>query len=259
MSAQLEEAGRVALSVLDDLETQNAPSAGILMKAKRLARLMRDGDAQTWLDLETRGYPKVFSFTSLGTCTEYARSSGRLDTETERYYTQSLPEFEAMTVSDEATLRSFQAVGSQTPIVENFLVKNATEQFVAGQLKVQGNYKSAYNKHKGLVASLRSAVHSYATDTFLAIELGDVAQDIFESARRDVDSFVRAHCPKAAEQLVAINERMADQSTESRTAALTTCRRLLMTVADSLFPARKDDWDDGSGKKRKVGTEQYKN
>ena len=41
MSAQLEEARRVALSVLDDLETQNAPSAGILMKAKRLARLMR--------------------------------------------------------------------------------------------------------------------------------------------------------------------------------------------------------------------------
>ena len=94
---------------------------------------------------------------------------------------------------------------------------------------------------------------------FIAIELGDIAQDIFEGARSAVDSFVRAHCPKAAEKLIAINERMSDKSGESRTAALTSCRRLLMTVADSMFPARDSEWMDGTGKSRKVGVEQYKN
>lgn len=106
---------------------------------------------------------------------------------------------------------------------------------------------------------MKAAIHNYATDTYLAIELGDVAEDIFESSRKEVDAFVRAHCPKAAEKLLAINERMADGSSESRTAALTSCRRLLMTVADSIFPARDEVWNDGSGRVRKVGNEHYKN
>jgi hypothetical protein len=164
-----------------------------------------------------------------------------------------------MTVADEATLRSFEKVGGQSAVVENFTVKRASEEFIAGQIELQQGYKTIFNRHKAVAASLRAAIHSYATDTYLAIELGDIAQTIFETARNDVDTFIRAHCPKAAEQLIAINERMADQSTESRTAALTTCRRLLMTVADPLFAARNEDWIDGSGKARKVGPEQYKN
>ena len=259
MSAQLDEARRIASSLLDALESGASTGEGNLMKAKRLARLMRDTDAQTWLDLETSGYPSGFSFRTLGTCEKYARSSGRINSETQKYYLQSLPEFEAMTVADEATLRSFERVGGQSTVVENYVVKRASEEFIAGQIKLQQDYKAIFNRHKAISASLRAAIHSYATDTYLAIELGDVAQTIFEAARNDVDTFVRAHCPKAAEQLIAINERMADQSTESRTAALTTCRRLLMTVADSLFAPRNEDWIDGNGKVRKVGPEQYKN
>jgi hypothetical protein len=52
---------------------------------------------------------------------------------------------------------------------------------------------------------------------------------------------------------------MADGSEESRSAALTSCRRLLMDVADSVFPASDAEWVDRKGGKRKVGNEQYKN
>jgi len=52
---------------------------------------------------------------------------------------------------------------------------------------------------------------------------------------------------------------MADNTEESRSAALTSCRRLLMDVADSVFPAQKDEWKDRGGKNRKVGIDQYKN
>ena len=93
----------------------------------------------------------------------------------------------------------------------------------------------------------------------MAIELGDVAQDIFEDAREKVDVFIRVNCPKAAEQLIAINERMQENLPESRSAALTSCRRLLMTVADLIFPPQSEDWKDSKGKMRKVGNEEYKN
>jgi hypothetical protein len=197
MSATLDEARRVATSLLDDLENGDPPAERVLMKAKRLARLMRDSDAQIWLDYETRGYPAGLSLDGLGSCARYATQSGRFDPETSKYFIISLPELEAATQGLESIVHSFQTNGGSPPIVENYLVKRATEEFIAGQRKTQIDYNDAFKKNKSLAVALRSAIHSYATDTVLAIEFGDIAQDIFEAARNDIDGFVRVHCPKA--------------------------------------------------------------
>ncbi|MDC7789561.1 hypothetical protein PQJ75_23655, partial [Rhodoplanes sp. TEM] len=74
-----------------------------------------------------------------------------------------------------------------------------------------------------------------------------------------VDNFIRSYAPKAAEQLVSMSERMSEGSLESYSQALTTCRRLLLTVADAIFPARSEPYIDGGKKKRDVGPENYKN
>ncbi len=256
---RVDEVRKVSESLLDDLESSRLSIDPILMKAKRLARLMRDSDAQTWLDLETKGYPEDFSFSELGSCLKYAESSGRIDIKNSKYWIKSLPELEADTESEEAQLDSLRTGSNPTSNVTNYLEKRATEGLISTQLKVQSTQKKNYAKAKAIFSSLKSGIHNYATDTYIAVELGDVAEDIFDGARNIVDSFVRSHCPKAAEKLVAINERMADGTEESRSAALTSCRRLLMDVADSVFPAQKDEWKDRSGKNRKVGVEQYKN
>lgn len=257
-NTRIDEARRVAVELLDGLECSSAPIDALLLRAKRLARLMRDSDAQLWLDLETRGYPEDFKFSSLGTCRKYAASCGRIFETNATYYPTSLPELAANVESEQALLATIKPVTSTTT-VKNFVEKNATEALIATQLKLQNSQKNRFAKNKQLFSSIKSGIHSYATDMHISIELGDSAKDIFDSARSEIDKFVRAHCPRAAEQLVAINERIAEDSTESRSSALTTSRRLLMTVADSLFPAQVEDWQDKSGKKRKVGTEQYKN
>ena len=256
-NTRISEARSVAASLLDDLESSSSSVDKVLMRAKRLARLMRDADAQLWLDYETKGYPKAFAFNSLGSCEAYATSSGRFDKDTGTYRTQSMPEIEAIVYGAQVSLDSFSpvAVGA----VKDFTEKNATELLLGSQIKIQKANKDSYSGFKSVFISLIAGLHNYATDMYLALELGDAAQDIFEGARNEIDSFVRAHCPKAAEKIVAINERIADNSTESRTAALTSCRRLLMTVADSLFPASDVEWKDSKGKLRKVGEDQYKN
>ena len=237
MPSNIDEARQVARTLLDDLETVTVRTEGILMKAKRLARLMRDADTQRWLGYETLGYPSKLNLDELGTCKKYAEAGGRINAEG-KYYLASLPALEADAEGKEAQVNSFRKIDAG-PIIENYVVKRATEEFINKQLQIQQSYREALTKYKALVVSLKSAIHSYATDTLLAIEFGDIAQDIFERARSDVDNFVRAYCPKAAEQIVAINERMRDQTNESRTAALTSCRRLLLTVADALFPPKK--------------------
>lgn len=255
----MDEARQVARSLLNDLETVVSETAGILMKAKRLGRLMRDTDAQNWLGYETSGYPDGnFSISSLGTCARYVRESGRID-KNGNYYLASLPQLEAMAEGQKRKSDTMHQSVDKTVVVENFLVKRATEEFLANQAKIQTNARKSYNETHALVISLRAAIHNYATDVFLAIELGDAAQDIFEQARERVDNFIRSYAPKAAEQLISINERMAENLPESYSQALTTCRRLLLTVADALFPPSDQPHIDKGGKKRDIGPENYKN
>jgi len=259
MSRQIEEAKRVSESLLDDLENSSTKIDIILMKAKRLARLMRDSDAQTWLDLEIKGYPDNFSFTMLGSCQKYAASGGRIDLEKLTYYKKSLPAFEADLESDEAFLNAFKSNATPTTKIKDFIEKNATEAFIATQLKIQAQQRASFANSKTFFSSLKASIHNYATDSHIALELGDFAENIFEGARVLVDNFIRSYCPQAAEKILAINDRVNEKSSESWSAALTSCRRLLMDVADSLFTAQNDDWIDRKGNPRKVGEEQYKN
>ncbi|WP_103668086.1 hypothetical protein [Pseudanabaena sp. BC1403] len=252
--SRIDEARSTVRELLNEMESQNLPVEKYLMKAKKLARLLRDSDAQKWLDCELKGYPD--NYFNLGTCKKYAESAGRLTDD--KYYKESLPVLEAKYKADEATLLNTNA-NQPSPIAENFLAARATEQLMATQAKLLNNMKTSYQQNASLFSALKSSIHSYATDCLISIEFGDVVQDIFEQSRKEVDTFIRARCPEVAEKIVAINERTRDNDTESRTAALTSCRRLLMSLADAVFPSSNIDYIDGRGKPRKVGQEQYKN
>jgi len=76
--SRLAEARAVATELLQNMETEELPIERYLLQAKRLARLLRDSDAQLWLDLETRGYPDKFDISSLGDCLKYAKAAGRI-------------------------------------------------------------------------------------------------------------------------------------------------------------------------------------
>lgn len=254
--SKLDEAREIANELLDDFETKNSPIDLLLMKTKRLARMMRDTDAQEWLDYEIKGYPIDFNFSKIGTCKKYAISGGRLTDE--KYYTFSLPNIEATSKTSEHVFKT-KAISNSSLKAKDFLEQRATETLITNQQKVQDAQKNKHVSDHTLFISLKAAIHNYITDIYLSIEFGDAAQDIFEQSREDVDTFIRIHCPKAAEKLVAINERMQDNSPESMSSALTSCRRLLMTIADSIFPPQKEKWIDQKGKERKVGVEEYKN
>lgn len=145
---------------------------------------------------------------------------GRLTADS-KYYPQSLPVIEAEFRAAEAALSSAGATTPHPPKVDNYIEAGATIKVLQTAQTYAASQRASYAIRSGLYASMRAALHSYATDASLALELGDAAEEIFEAARRDVDVFVRSHCPAAAQQLVAINERLRDADPESLSAALT--------------------------------------
>ena len=98
-TTKLTEAHTVATDLLQKMETSDLPIDRHLLQAKRLARLLRDTDAQTWLDLEISGYQDGFNMLSLGNCLQYAKAAGRIDKKG-NYYLTSLPRLEAACIAD---------------------------------------------------------------------------------------------------------------------------------------------------------------
>ena len=224
------------------------------MLAQRLARLMRDEDSQRWLDLEQRGYPEELPAGHLGKCSQYAYRFAGAKVVT----TGSLPFLETAKQAAEAVLHKtsppavsgmaadFVGAGATKIVIDsiNASIKLARDTFVLAST----NYSRQ-----------RAMLHRWATDMLISLELGDAAESIFESARARVDAFIGVHAPRAAEQLVALNENMRSGDNEAFSQALTSCRRLLATVADAIFPPRAEPYVDRHGKERAVGVEQYKN
>ncbi len=256
-TSRLIEARELASLLLFTMETATLPVERYLMRAKRLARVLRDTDAQIWLDFEISGYPQGMNFSDLGNCLCYAQAAGRV-TQDSKYFLTSLPRLEAECAADKHRVESAVPKASEGT-ADNFTVARATTKMFRDQISALNVVKKTYLQNVALFSGLKASIHSYVTDTLIALEFGDVAESIFDQLRHDVDTFIRSRSPKAAEKLVAISERMAEGNPEACAEALTSCRRLLMTIADSLFPPSDTDWVDGKGKKRKVGTDNYKN
>jgi len=86
-----------------------------------------------------------------------------------------------------------------------------------------------------------------------------VNADIFERHRRRAESFLAKIAPQVLDQFTAAYRRAREDDAESKTHALTTCRRILESVADVVYPPRPEPVVDSGGKTRKVGAENYVN
>jgi hypothetical protein len=86
-----------------------------------------------------------------------------------------------------------------------------------------------------------------------------VNADIFERHRRRAESFLAKIAPQVLDQFTAAYRRAREDDAESKTHALTTCRRILESVADVVYPPRSEPVVDSGGKTRKVGAENYVN
>lgn len=253
---RLAQARATARELVEQLETGNTPIAQSLAKAQRLARLMRDSDAQRWLDLETRGYPAEFDASEVGNCAQYVyRFVGG---ETSSIFRTSLPQLEAELHASEQFLAKLNAPSLSAPTA-NFVEARSTQEVLGVVLKQIAAARDAASRAAGQFHRMASHLYRFAADTLVALEFGDVAENVFQAARTATDEFIRTKAPKATEQLLAANERLLGGTAEDLAASLTSCRRVLCTVADALFPPQVGDYVDGRGKARKVGPDQYKN
>jgi len=237
--SNFEQAKKLSEEILTDLEINDTSIDLILRKTVRLARTLHDTDGQRWLFYETDGYPKKFDVEEIGKYKKYYQGS----------FTYTEPKSKEQTNIGLPILENIlQAFSMDTMLKSN--TSSASEKTAALEFTIRG---------KKFFERAKSAIHHYVTEINISLSVGEIAQDIFQESRDSVDEFISENCDPVFSQLIAINDRMKENDSESYSQALLTVRRILMIVADSIFPPQDNPYIDETGKKREVGKEQYLN
>lgn len=102
-------------------------------------------------------------------------------------------------------------------------------------------------------------LHDFLLETEHQLEYGQLNADIFERTRRFVDEQLAKVAPSALASFNAAYLRASDGDAESLSHALTSCRRVLKSVADAVYPATALKVVGVDGKERSFTDDKYMN
>ena len=99
---------------------------------------------------------------------------------------------------------------------------------------------------------------AYTLQIYNRLAYGNIIEDTFTKARLAVNDRLTSLCPKSIGKFVSVYENMDSENPEDWANAVHSCRRILLDLADALYPPQKDPIIIGK-KEILVGHDQYIN
>jgi hypothetical protein len=254
----------------EDLHRPDLPLSAVIAKAARVARLQGDDYNLFWLEMELRPIGDT-------------SSSHLIEEELKKVWGES--HFERMRTSLYAQYFKRREIEKKDGEAEEKICAMSVGQIEAqiSMLKeLSESYKpdpglhpvDLYHEAKGLrdlrmqtrimardlewvLEKIRAHVGTYLSESESQLLVGRAASDIFEENRRYVDRRLGVVSDKALTQLVAAYERRADSDPESGSHAVTSCRRVLKSLADALYPATNEEIEGVDGQFRKMTEDRF--
>ncbi|MGB7512223.1 MAG: hypothetical protein WBP54_13175 [Pelodictyon phaeoclathratiforme] len=213
----------LARELLDDIELGRTDAERLIMKASRLARWVGSEEIRYWLKLELGGYNNT-SAISL----KYMGITGRwLDREKGTGYWAPLAQQEAAINTEKTKLAALRVpdTGGDYPSI-------AIRQ-VTGTMTASCKYISRIS---GIRSRVLAHLHDFVSEVYYEKEFDSLSESIFERYKSAVDTLIAEHCGDVLEKIPAVMSRLAEGDAESISQALSTCRRIVESFANSIFP-----------------------
>jgi len=213
--------------LLDDIELSRLQAEQLLLKASRLARLAGSDEIRAWLRFEMSGYnssdPIALKYMGVtGRWTDYEKKEG--------YY--------GPLAQQEATITAYtaQLASMRTPDVAgewaNLAITNITNSMSA--------ISKAVSRLSGIRSKVLGRLHTFASEVFYEKQFETLAESIFERWQNGVDVLLAEHCGPVLEKIPSVMSRLSEGDPESVSQALTTCRRIIDSFADSIYPPSEE-------------------
>jgi hypothetical protein len=110
-----------------------------------------------------------------------------------------------------------------------------------------------------ILERIRHRVHKFLSYTEKQLLFGQVNADIFEKNRQFVDIKLGQLCPEALSQFASVYRRMQEKVPESYAQAAISCRRIIKSLADSLYPTLNEPIRCADGESRILSNDKYIN
>lgn len=219
--------------LLDDIELSRTNVENLILKASRLARLVGSEEVRQWLKLEMGGYNSSDELSL-----KYMGLTGRwIDKEKNTGYWGPLAQQEAAIDAQKAKL-----AGMRTPDSSGEWAGMA----IANVTRSMSEVANIISRLSGIKSRVLAHLHTFVTEIYYEKEFDNLSESIFEKYKKDVDILIGTSCGNVLEQIPSVMSRLAEGNQESISQALTTCRRILESFADSIFPPIEDTIEIGS-------------
>tara|TARA_Y100000034_G_scaffold122593_1_gene168238 strand:+ start:67 stop:1005 length:939 start_codon:yes stop_codon:yes gene_type:complete len=217
----------LAKELLDDIELSRASAESLILKASRLARWVGSEEIRYWLKLEMKGYNS-----SNEVSLRYMGITGRwVDREKQRGYWGPLAQHEAAIIAEQAKLHAMRV-----PDTAGDMAFAATKK-VTDEMASSTSYIS---KLSGIKSRVLANLHEFVSEIYYEKQFDSLSESIFERYKSDVDSFIGDSCGDVLEQIPSVMSRLAEGDQEAISQSLTTCRRVIDSFADNIFPPSEE-------------------
>jgi hypothetical protein len=178
-------------------------------------------------------------------------ASRRVD-DNENINGHSVEQMEDHLAQAEAVYGQYSAAPAGMTQIDTYFVAQGNDSARATLIPVIG-------QQRAILARVRQGVHTYLTTTEAELEAGKTESGFFDHVQSHINALLAKYAPEAAQNFVGAQERIVGGGSEDISHALTSCRRMIKSLADSLYPATNESVVGLDGVARQMSDEAYKN
>lgn len=215
----------LASEIISDIEGNKLSAESLVLKSTRLAKLAGSTKIQSWLWYERTGYNKTEPISI-----EYLSLTGRIINKSSNFILYgSLATQEASIESTKLQIEILKS-NPETPQINS--LKYGSFQPPSKAQTLSGlivNYQRVVSTVKGLI-------HNFALTIYYEKIFSDINKNIFSQYQIEVDKLLSGKCDSVLEKIPTIYKRLSERDIEAISHALTSCRRIIDTFADVIYP-----------------------
>ena len=247
--------------ILDDFEQSRIPIENVILKCLRLCRLLGDNTGIQLFTYESSGYPcsptglspDVWQIAQLAGRTYMTPNPNNPSVMLFFHIPELLCEFQSIIETNNKQLSatfdpSISIVG--TPY-QPMGYQNANQM-------VRTSASNTITSAQKWLQTIRGRLYDYILQIHNNLLYGNIVEDAFTKARVATNLKLNTLCPQAINKFVSVYENMGSDNPEDWANAVHSCRRVLMDLADTLYPAREEPIVI-NGKKVELGKDKYIN
>lgn len=234
---------------LDEFDS-GKPVSALVRQAHRIAALRHDYAGQVWFEFQQRelgvSIPKddpvllglrgklIALLGEQAAQDEYLRQYRRFESsrkmfDSENIHPTSVDQLEDLLDQTQRAYDDMELPPNLTPIDAALMKQDQS----SSRSKIVPTIVSL----QGILSRVRQAVHDYLVATEAELDAGRDESSFLDQAQARINKLLNTHAPDAAAKFVAAQERITSGGEEDISHALTSCRRMIKSLADALYPA----------------------